>query len=392
MSSEFFCVQTPKIIYGAGRFSELGKIACCFGRTALIVTGAHSLKKSGRLNSLFKALAREDVACRHFCVNGEPSPELIDEAVSSFRENNIDVVIAVGGGSVIDAGKAISAMLSKDDSIENYLEGMGDIKHDGEKIPFIAVPTTAGTGSEATKNAVISRVGKDGFKKSLRHDNFVPDVALVDPELYLTCPPEVTAACSLDSFTQLLESYVSVKANPVTDALALKGLELIGSNLLPSCTNCSDDVKVRGSMALAALFSGITLTGAGLGIVHGLASSLGSNFPIPHGVVCATLIGAATRENIRLLRQAGETGKRGLSRFAEAGRVVTGSKGGKIDSDCDLLVNKIDEWVETLKIPRLGVYSTDLSDLDSIVGKTSLKNNPINITEENMKSILRRRL
>ena len=185
----FNFARTPRILFGAGRFSEVGKIAGEIGETVLIVTGSRSLKSSEKWDELIKSL--ETTSLRHFeiSVTGEPSPEFVDSAVTKFKDRGIDVVLAVGGGSVLDTGKAISAMLLQDKSVVNFLEGVGTGEaHSGDKIPFIAVPTTAGTGSEVTKNAVLSQTGPDGYKKSLRHDNFVPDVALIDPEPPITFP------------------------------------------------------------------------------------------------------------------------------------------------------------------------------------------------------------
>ena len=168
---------------------------------------------------------RQNIKFQKVVVNSEPSPELVDETVQKYSAEKIDVVVSIGGGSVIDAGKAISAMLNTSGSVREYLEVVGNKEHPGTKVPFIAVPTTSGTGSEATKNAVISKLGKDGFKRSLRHDNLVPDVALIDPELTLNCPPDITAAAGMDCFTQLAEAYLSGKSNDYTDALATRRLQ-----------------------------------------------------------------------------------------------------------------------------------------------------------------------
>jgi alcohol dehydrogenase len=236
--SPFIFSRIPVIHFGAGEFNTLPDIIGRMGKTVLIITGSHSFQSSGKKDQLESALKKKSINFFSVQVKGEPSPGLIDTVVAQFRDSGIDVVCGIGGGSVIDAGKAVSAMLLHDDSVFEYLEGVGTGKqHDGDKAPFIAVPTTAGTGSEATKNAVLSEVGQDGFKKSLRHDNFVPDIAVVDPELMLPCPPLTTAASGMDALSQLLESYVSTRASKLTDSLAYDGLSCVVHNLIPACTD-----------------------------------------------------------------------------------------------------------------------------------------------------------
>ena len=235
-------------------------------------------------------------------IPGEPSPEDIDNAVKSLDNEGIDLVVGIGGGSVLDAGKAISAMMHKPESVVRFLEGVGDMEHPGTKLPYIAIPTTSGTGSEATKNAVISKIGINGFKKSLRHDNLVPEIALIDPELTLNCPPEITAASGMDCFTQLTEAYLSDKSNEYTDALAMEGLKAIKLSLKRCCAD-GQDIEARTGMSFAALTSGICLANAGLGVVHGFASSVGGMYNIPHGLVCGTLMAKSNEINVRELRK-----------------------------------------------------------------------------------------
>jgi alcohol dehydrogenase class IV len=294
----------------------------------------------------------------------------------------------------VDGGKAISAMIPQDTSVCDYLEGVGNKQHNGEKIPFVAVPTTSGTGSEATKNAVLSKVGEQGFKKSIRHDRFVPDVAVIDPELMIACPPEVSAACGMDAFTQLLESYVSTRASPFTDALAYSGISHLKDSLIPVCTTEGQSLAKRAAMAYASLLSGLTLANAGLGVVHGLASPIGGFFAIPHGVVCGTLLGAEVRGNIEKLRREEGEDRIALRKYARIGALVCGRDpgGGDVDLGCDLLVETIDEWTETLAIPRLGDYGIRASDLDRIVAVAGNKNNPVKLSEEEIKDLLRMRL
>ena len=392
MIQPFSFARTPKIILGAGTFGEIPDILREYGKTVLIVTGRSSFRSSNAWDSLIKALTGESVNHFHLAVESEPSPDLVDRAVAEYKSKSIEVVVACGGGSVIDAGKAISAMLPKGGSVLDYLERIGTgANHDGSKVPFVAVPTTSGTGSEATKNAVLSRVGPGGFKKSLRHDNFVPDVALVDPSLTLSCPPHITASCGLDAFTQLLESYVSTNASPMTDALALSGIELIGNCLMSACAAGSRDIGVRAGMSYAALMSGITLANAGLGIVHGLASTIGGRFDIPHGVVCGTLIGAATSVTVTKLMNEHGVEHPALNKYAKAGLSLHGVRETGVAQGCEMLVEKVNQWIETLQVPRLSAYGIQEKDLDCIVSETSNKNNPVPLGKDEIRDVLRMR-
>ena len=233
--------------------------------SVLVVTGAKSFRSSGRRQSLLNRLRTNSISFFECSLSGEPTVDRIDDLVDAFRGKGVGMVVAIGGGSVIDGGKAVSAMLPVQGSVMDFLEGVGTGTHSGEKVPFVAVPTTAGTGSEATKNAVIRGNGHPLFKKSLRHDNFVPDAAVIDPELMLSCPSDITAACGMDAFTQLLESYVSTKAAPMTDSLAFSGLRYLKEALVPVSTTEGADIHCRAAMAYGALISGITLANAGLG-------------------------------------------------------------------------------------------------------------------------------
>ena len=361
----------------------------------LFVTGETSLKSSDKWDQIVSELTRKSIGYSKISVAGEPSPLLIDDSVQKFRDKNIELVVAIGGGSVTDAGKAISAMIPKTDSIKKYLEGIGNKVHDGNKIPFIAIPTTSGTGSEATRNAVISEVGPDGFKKSLRHDNLIPNVAIIDPELMISCPPSITAACGMDVFIQLLEAYVSPKGNPITDALAFSGLKFMSKNLLKACSTESTDVKVRTAMAYGSLISGITLANAGLGIVHGLASPIGGYFDIPHGVVCGTLLSEATKMNIKRLQDNKLIGRGVLRKYAQVGALIVDKNNideEKIDDYCSILTDSLDNWTDQLELDRLGKYGIKMEDVDKIISKTGIKNNPVNLKTEDIREIIINRL
>jgi alcohol dehydrogenase class IV len=384
--------RTPRLVFGPGRVKELGQIVAPYGSEVLVVTGTGSLDRAGNWKRCEESLRQASIRFRRYRFSGEPSPELVDAAVHEFAPLSVDAVVAVGGGSVIDCAKAIAAMLSLGEPVTPYLEGVGTKTHSGKTLPLIAVPTTAGTGSEATKNAVISKVGKKGFKKSLRHDNFTPVCAIVDPELSLTCPPQVTAACGMDAFTQLLESYVSPQASPVTDALALSGLEHIASVLVPVSTDRGDDIQLRSPLAYAAFLSGVTLANAGLGIIHGLAAPLGGLVNISHGIVCATLVGETCRMNIKRIQELRSPEDIMLVKYARAGQLVSCAPDADIPTCCDLLVQKLDQWTQQLSIPRLGQYGVAESDLDALAVQAGQKNNPVQLEINDIKAILRARL
>jgi alcohol dehydrogenase len=393
MINTFGFARIPRIEFGAGKFTMLPGIVSSCGKRALIITGGSSFRKSGRLDVLIKALSGNRVSSHIETISGEPSPDLIDDICAKYRKPEIPVVVAIGGGSVMDAGKAVSAMLKLDRPVDNFLEGMGKEKHPGVKVPFIAVPTTSGTGSEATKNAVLSKIGSEGYKTSLRHDNFVPDVALIDPELMLTCPSPITAACGMDAFVQLLESYVSIKPTPMTDALALSGMEAVARSLVSSCTDGAGDIGARSDMAYGALISGITLANAGLGVIHGFASSIGGFFNIPHGIICGTLLAAATKKNIEVLKEKDPDGIQ-LKKHARVGAVLSGRvyDESRVHELYDRLIDALNGWTLKLEMPLLREYGVKISDIERIVAATEAKNNAVALSKEDLAEILKERI
>ena len=395
MDLTFNFTSIPHIIFGARKLNELYNIIPKFGKNILYVIGGKSLKESGKWDEIVNAMKKKSINISIISVYREPTPTLIDEAVAKFKSKNIDLVVGIGGGSVTDAGKAISAMIPKEDSIMNYLEGVGNKIHNGKKIPYIAIPTTSGTGSEATKNAVISEVGPEGFKKSLRHDNLIPNYAIIDPELALSNPSSVSAACGMDAFTQLLEAYVSPRASPITDALAFTGMRYVKDAIIPVCSTHALDIGVRSAMAYGSLTSGITLANAGLGIVHGLASSLGGLFEIPHGVVCGTLLAESTKMNITQLHKIGDAGKKGLLKYAMVGVLLAGKEGYEnfdVSYYCSILIDTLKKWTNDLNIDRLGKYGITINEVDKIVEKAGLKNNPVQLRREDIMEIVRNRI
>lgn len=390
MVKPFSFARLPLICFGGGKINALPGIITNYGKSVLLVTGARSFMNSRRAGLLFDQFGSTGIAFQHIPVRNEPSPETVDETVLKFRGKEINVVVSIGGGSVIDAGKAISAMLGKTGSVTEYLEVVGDKEHPGTKVPFIAVPTTAGTGSEATKNAVISQLGKDGFKRSLRHDNLVPDAAIVDPELTIDSPPDITAAAGMDCFTQLSEAYLSTKSNEYTDALALEGIRAIKRSLVRSYTH-GDDIDARSDMSFAALTSGICLANAGLGAVHGLAGTIGAIYDIPHGVVCGTLMAVANEMTVRELRIISRVHP-SLKKYAVLGRIFSGSQRKGDDYHIDSFIGFLHEITDRLDLPRLAAYGIVTEDLAVIAAKSDVKNNPAELPVGIMSEILARRL
>ncbi|MBN1924345.1 MAG: iron-containing alcohol dehydrogenase [Prolixibacteraceae bacterium] len=388
--SGFSLSRIPELTFGAGKLKLLPGILERYGNRLLMVTGKSSFSQSSQGIHLFNELTEKKYRWSVFTVSNEPSTEIVDSAVEKYRDNLPSAVVAIGGGSVIDAGKAISAMLVSPGKIEHYLEGIGNVIPSGEKIPFIAVPTTAGTGSEATKNAVISRIGKNGFKKSLRHDNYIPDLALIDPELQLSCPAKLTACSGMDAFSQLLESYLSTKANPMTDALALEGIKHVHRSLVQLVKDNLHDIDLRSKMAYAAWLSGITLANAGLGTVHGFASSIGAMFNIPHGVVCGTLMAETNRLTLeKLNKMPGK--KHFLKKYALVGKIISGQKGNKTDDYYALaFIDHLKEMTFQLQIPKLSEYGVTPEKYEAIASETSNKNNPENLSKEDLVRILSR--
>jgi len=392
--TEFSLSRLPRIEFGSGVLAKLPGIARGYGDHALLVTGSDSLKASPFWPGVTAGLRAKGMSWLHLAIPGEPSPHMVDEAVRALRTESIDVVIGIGGGSALDAAKAIAGLLRPGNSVMDHLEGVGpELPYVGPATPFIAVPTTAGTGSEATKNAVLSVQGSEGFKKSFRDEKLVAEVALVDPDLLATCPPAVIAANGMDALTQLLESYVSSRASPLTDSLAWGGMKAARDGLLALYCDAGNSVA-RERMAYAALVSGITLAQVGLGSVHGLAAPLGAFFPIPHGVACGTLVATATRINIETLR-AREPDHPALEKYALVGRLL--SKQGQLDEHAAhaALIDTLDTWTRDLELPTLAHYGVRPADIPRIVANSrgsSMKTNPILLDDSEIAAILTARM
>jgi alcohol dehydrogenase class IV len=395
MIQPFSLARVPRIEFGPGAIARLPSLAAQYGTRALLVTGARSLQASAHWEQLQAGLKQAGLDWLHTTIHTEPSPQMIDAAVKAHASDGIDVVIAIGGGSVLDAAKAIAGLLRVGDTVMDYLEGVGPEKpYRGPAVPFIAAPTTAGTGSEATKNAVLSVIGEGGFKKSFRDEQLVPEWAVVDPDLLATCPREQIAANGMDALTQLIESYVSLRANRLTDALAIDGIRAARDALLPLYDDPAAAAAARAGMAYAALLSGITLAQTGLGSVHGLASPLGAFFPIPHGMVCGTLVATCSRVNIEAMLER-DPGNVALDKYTEVAEVLCRQTFSNRHAAFAALTGLLEEWTGHLQIHRLAHYGIGETDFERIVANcrgSSMKTNPVVLTDAEIGAILRERL
>jgi alcohol dehydrogenase len=395
MSPAFSLARLPRIVFGHGARTQLPGLIFPYGKRVLLVTGARHFQFSPHWEEIKTGFKAAGIAWEMLSVDGEPSPSLVDEAVHSYHDSGFDSVVGLGGGSALDAAKAIAGLLRPGNSVMDHLEGVGpELPYQGPATPFIAVPTTAGTGSEATKNAVLSVHGPEGFKKSFRDEKLVAEIALVDPDLLATCPPHIIAANGMDAFTQLLESYVSSKANRFTDALAWSGMKAARNALLEWYKNGPEAKDAQAGMAYAALMSGITLAQVGLGSVHGLASPLGAFFPIPHGVVCGTLVAEATAMNIHALQARGES-RETLLKYAQAGRMLAHDVRLSDEEALKRLVDILYDWTEQMQLPRLSALGVSPSDIPKIVSNSrgsSMKTNPVLLNDGEIAEILAKRI
>ncbi len=391
----FVLGRIPRITFGAGTFGQLPGTVAAHGGRVLLVTGGRSLAASGRRDDLLAGLRASGVTVAgEVAVTDEPSPGLVDGAVRAHRDVAVDVVLGIGGGSVLDAAKAIAGLLRSGSSVEDHLEGLPDYRpYDGVPVPLVAVPTTAGTGSEATRNAVLSERGPAGYKRSFRDERLVAADAVIDPDLLAGADPSRIAAHGMDAVTQLLEAYVSTKAGPVTDTLALDGLRAARVALLPWHADPDGPAApaARSRMAYAALLSGICLAHAGLGGVHGLASPLGAQLPMPHGVACGTTLAGITAANVAAL-EARDPGSATLGRYATLGRLLAGlPESTPPDEARAALVAELRRWTAALAIRGLRAYGLTEGGIPAVVADargSSMRTNPVTLTDEELASVL----
>jgi alcohol dehydrogenase class IV len=378
----FEFATADRIVFGPGTLRELGALAKPLGSRALVVTGRNQ-ERAGRVWEILRAQGIEGAT---FSVPGEPDTSTVQNGVQTARSERCDMVISFGGGSAIDAGKAIAAMLNNQGELLDYLEVIGKGKSlDAPPAPFIAIPTTAGTGSEVTRNAVLASP-EHRVKVSLRSPLMLPRVALVDPELTHGLPASITASTGLDALTQLIEPFVSCRANPMTDAICREGLTRAGHSLRRAFENGRDAVA-REDMSVAALFGGLALANAGLGAVHGFAGPIGGMFPAPHGAVCAALLPHVMAVNLRAA-QASEQGASVVQKYTEVARILTGNPAAEAQAG----VNWVTHLVRDLQIPGLSRYGVTQQNSDELIpmaaNASSMKANPIVLSPEQLKMIL----
>ncbi len=380
---KFEFATATRIIFGVGALQGIGPLAADFGTRALVV-GGRTLE---RLTPLLDLLQKQGIATTLFSVPAEPTVDLVLEGVQTARAAACDLVIGMGGGSVLDAGKAIAALLTNPGDPFDYLEVVGR----GQAltvppVPYLAIPTTAGTGAEVTRNAVLA-APEQGVKVSLRSPLLLPRLALVDPALTYAMPPAITASTGLDALTQCLEPYVSHQANPLTDALCREGMGRAAGALRRALYDGQDE-DARRDMALASLCGGLALANAKLGAVHGFAAPLGGMFPAPHGVICARLLPLVMAANVQAL-QARAAADRALTRYAEVAQILTGQP----DAEAADGVAWVQALCAELAIPPLADFGVSEDDFPALVAKaqkaSSMQGNPIILTIEELTQILR---
>ncbi len=374
-----------RIIFGAGKLRQIRAVIPKNG-DFLVVTG----KSRKRADILLQLLEDTEIKATVFSVTGEPTIQTIRDGVALAKKRNCTRVIAIGGGSVLDAGKAIAAMMKNDGDVLDYIEIIGR----GKPLAmvssyFVAIPTTAGTGSEVTRNAVLASP-EHRLKVSLRATWMVPFVALVDPELTYDLPPSITASTGLDALTQLIEPYVCLRANPITDALCVEAIPRVARSLRTACRE-GTNAAAREDMCMASLFGGLALANAGLGAVHGFAGPIGGMFSAPHGEICAALLADVMKMNVRALTKRMPNSP-ALKRYHHVARLLTGNEHAGVDDG----IEWVRDLVNDLGIPRLASHEIKIKDTDEIVkhalNASSMKANPIALTHEELEEVLEKAL
>jgi len=383
MGLSFEFTTSSRIVFGRGSALKVIDFIHDKGKRFFLVTG----RNADRFRGVRDRLINEGFEVSLFSVESEPTTEIISDGIASARENNCDVVIGIGGGSVIDSAKAIAALVPNKGSLTDYFEVIGEGRElKANPLPYIALPTTSGTGAEVTKNAVIKST-ENRVKVSLRSPLMFPDIAVVDPELAVFMPPGITASSGMDALTHLFETFVSNQSNPFIDALCREGMQRISSSLKKAFKD-GNDIEAREDMAFASMLGGMALENVKLGAVHGFAGPMGGMFPVSHGVVCAALLPAVTEVNLKVISE--KKLERYLAKYDEAARIFTGNPKAKAQDG----IHWIKELVEYLKIPFLSEFNIDKAEFPLLVQKakkaSSMKGNPVVLSDEDLMEVLER--
>ncbi|UCG90669.1 MAG: iron-containing alcohol dehydrogenase [Candidatus Heimdallarchaeota archaeon] len=386
---EFEFLPPPRIFFGSKQFHNIGTLVKELGSRLFVVASGSALNTPETRETFTVSILKQDFEFDTYLIKGEPTIETIDSGVQKAKEFKAEVIIGIGGGSTVDACKAIAGLFTNGGSAKDYMEVIGKgAVITKPSLPIIAVPTTAGTGSEVTKNAVVL-AEEEKFKASIRSPLLIPRIAIIDPMLMQTVPPSVTSTCGMDALTQLIEAYTSRKSQPLTDAWALLGIKKASKSLL-TCYRSGQSLEARESMALASLLSGICLANAGLGAVHGFASPLGG-LKIPHGVICAALLAPTIKANIKQLKMK-DPENTTLVKYAKLAEIVSEKPIPSINDAHIALVDYLKNLTKELNIPTLSEFALTDSDVQTIVEKamksSSMKYNPIELKEGVLKEIL----
>ena len=378
--------QVGRVDFGRGTADRIGAAAAAFSDRALVVVGQDPGRQAPRIDRLREA----GVTFEILHVPSEPTVDLVRQATLLARRQQVGVVVGIGGGSALDAAKAIAILAAHPGDVLDYLEVIGAGKTlDRAGLPMIAVPTTAGTGTEVTRNAVLASP-EHGVKVSLRSPHLLPRLAIVDPDLSSAMPPDLTARVGCDALTQLIEPFVSTRANPLTDAVCREGLRR-AAPALRTAVHQGSDPAARESMAAAAMLSGLALANAGLGVVHGLAGPIGGLIPAPHGAICAALLPYAMDVNLRALRRR-SPGSEALRRYAELGTLLA----NRPDATADDAIAWVAALVADLGLPPLSTFGLSAAMLPTIVQRaavaSSTRTNPIVLSEPELAEIVERAL
>jgi alcohol dehydrogenase class IV len=378
----FEFVTATRIIFGKGCLATGVESASRLGKKALVVHGTGKAP----LTALFSLLKQENVSFVEATVEHEPSVALVQSISTFAREHGCDFVIAIGGGSAMDTGKAVAAMLTNSGDLLDYLEVVGkNLPLQNRAAPCVTIPTTSGTGTEVTRNAVLA-VPEEQVKVSFRSNLILPALAIIDPELTYQLPAAVTAFTGMDALTQVIEPYVSIKHNPLMDVICRDGIQRSSRSLLTAFQD-GENQAAREDLSLTSLYGGLALTNSGLGAVHGFAAPMGGMFDVHHGAVCGVLLPSVVRMNIQVLRSR-DPESFALPRYTEVARIITGKPNAKLDDGVEWL----EDLVNKLKIPRLSSYGITRKDFRAIAEKalmsSSMKGNPIKLSETELIEIL----